>query len=149
MKKTIALSSTFILLASTTLAQTSKDEVLQLLANDGYQKIKVQKTIFGNTKFKALGPNGEREIVLGKGGQILKDRVKTDDEGGDDRSSNRRGYEDEADDHDSDENDDRDDDEGNDRDDDENDDRDDDETDDRDDDEADDRDDDDENDDED
>ena len=98
---TFAYTTTFALLASTAMSQTTRDDVIRTLSDAGYTRIEVSRTFFGNTKFEAYGPNGEREIVLGKGGAILRDDSEADD--GNDSVSGV--YDDEGDDRDDDEND--------------------------------------------
>ncbi len=78
--KTIALSTSFALLASTALSQTTQEDIVRMLTEDGYTRIEIKRTLFGNIKIEGEGPGSEREIVLGKDGTILRDRVELDDE---------------------------------------------------------------------
>lgn len=78
--KTIALSTSFALLASTALSQTTQEDIVRMLTEDGYTRIEIRRTLFGNIKIEGEGPGSEREIVLGKDGTILRDRVELDDE---------------------------------------------------------------------
>ncbi|MGV6840359.1 MAG: hypothetical protein ACWA40_09215 [Planktomarina sp.] len=133
--KSVTYSAAFALLATTALSQTTRDDVISMLTDEGYTKIEIQRTFFGNTKFEAYGPNGEREIVLGKDGTILRDYMDDDedrddgnDEGydEDDRDDDHNDRDDHDDDHDEDDDDHNDDhDDGRDDDDDHNDDHDD------------------------
>ena len=82
--KTILMSATAILMATTALAQSSRDDIIQELTDEGYTRIEITRTLFGNTKFEASGPTAEREIVLGKDGTILRDRTEIEDDDGED-----------------------------------------------------------------
>jgi uncharacterized membrane protein YgcG len=103
--KTVLISTSFALMASTALAQTSKEDIIEQLTQQGFKRIEISRTLFGNTRFEATGPGMEREIVLGKDGTVVRDRSETDDEYDD---------EDDDDDNDDDENDDENDDNEND-----------------------------------
>ena len=83
--KTILISTSFALMASTALAQTSKEDIIAQLTQQGFKRIEISRTLFGNTRFEATGPGIEREIVLGKEGTIVRDRSETDDEYDDER----------------------------------------------------------------
>ena len=89
------MSATFALLATTALSQTTRDDVIQMLSNEGFTRIETSNTLFGNTKFEAYGPLGEREIVLGKDGAILRDHSEDSD---DENSSTTTSRDDESDD---------------------------------------------------
>lgn len=85
--KTIALSTSLTLLATTAFSQTTQEDIVQMLTADGYTSIEIKWTLFGNIKIEGEGPGVEREIVLGKDGTILRDRLErddADDEGEDD-----------------------------------------------------------------
>ncbi len=81
--KTILISTSFALMASTALSQTTRDQVVEELTQQGFKRIEISRTLFGNTRFEATGPGIEREIVLGKDGTVVRDRSETDDEGDD------------------------------------------------------------------
>ncbi|TKZ15420.1 hypothetical protein FAP39_17325, partial [Shimia litoralis] len=83
LKKTLLMGTSFVLMASTALAQTSKEDIVDMLSEQGFTKIEISKTLFGNTKFEAKGTGIEREIVLDKNGTVMRDRTEHDDEGDD------------------------------------------------------------------
>lgn len=78
--KTILISTSFALLASTALAQSSKEDIIEQLKQQGFTKIEISRTLFGNTRFEATGAGVEREVVLSKGGTVMRDRSEKDDE---------------------------------------------------------------------
>lgn len=110
--KTIALSTSFALLASTALSQTTQEDIVRMLTEDGYTRIEIKRTLFGNIKIEGEGPGSEREIVLGKDGTILRDRVELEDEDDDDEDLDDDDDFEDDDDDDSDDEDDSDDDDG-------------------------------------
>ena len=81
--KTILISTSFALMASTALSQTTREQIVEELTQQGFKRIEISRTLFGNTRFEATGPGIEREIVLGKDGTVVRDRSETDDEGDD------------------------------------------------------------------
>lgn len=85
--QTLTISATFALMATTALSQTTRDDVVQMLSNEGYTRIEISRTFFGNMKFEAYGPLGERELVLGKDGAILRDHAEDSSDESDDTSS--------------------------------------------------------------
>ncbi len=78
--KAILISTSFALLASTALAQSSKEDIIEQLKQQGFTKIEISRTLFGNTRFEATGAGVEREVVLSKGGTVMRDRSEKDDE---------------------------------------------------------------------
>ena len=82
--KTIVLSTSFSLLATTALAQNTKQDIVDMLTDEGFQRIEISRTLFGNLRFEAEGPGIERELVLGKDGTVVRDRTEYDDEDDDD-----------------------------------------------------------------
>ena len=101
-KKTIGLTSTFVLMATTALSQTTKQDIIDELTEQGFQRIEITNTLFGNLRFEATGPGIEREVVLGKDGTIVRDRSERDDEF-DDEEDDDEDFDDEDDDEDDDE----------------------------------------------
>ena len=81
--KTILISASFALMASTALAQNTKEDIIEQLTQQGFKRIEISRTLFGNTRFEATGPGIEREIVLGRDGTVMRDRSERDDEGDD------------------------------------------------------------------
>ena len=79
-KTTFGLTTTFMLMATTALSQTSKQDVIDQLTAQGFDKIQISNTLFGNLRFKASGPGIEREVVLDKNGTVVRDRTERDDE---------------------------------------------------------------------
>ncbi|MGR3636151.1 MAG: hypothetical protein ACU0BK_09515 [Shimia sp.] len=73
-------------MTTTALAQSTKQDVIDTLSAQGFSRISVSKTLFGNTRFQAKGAGVEREIVLGKNGTIMRDRTEHDDETDDDET---------------------------------------------------------------
>ena len=71
--KTILISTSFALMASTALSQTTRDQIIEELTQEGFKRIEISRTLFGNTRFEATGPGIEREIVLGKDGTVVRD----------------------------------------------------------------------------
>ena len=96
-KKTMGLTTTFVLMATTALSQTTKQDVIDELTEQGFQRIEITNTLFGNLRFEATGPGIEREVVLGKDGTIVRDRSERDDEY-DDEEDDDRDFDDEDDD---------------------------------------------------
>ncbi|MFK7745503.1 MAG: hypothetical protein AB8B47_10650 [Roseobacter sp.] len=82
--KTILISTSFALMASTALSQTTRDQIIEELTEQGFKRIEISRTLFGNTRFEATGSGVEREIVLGKDGTVVRDRSESDDEYDDD-----------------------------------------------------------------
>ena len=78
--KTILISTSFALMATTALSQSSKEDIIEKLTEQGFKRIEISRTLFGNTRFEATGPGIERQIVLGKDGTVVRDRSETDDE---------------------------------------------------------------------
>jgi uncharacterized membrane protein YgcG len=78
--KTILISTSFALMATTALSQSSKEDIIEQLTEQGFKRIEISRTLFGNTRFEATGPGIERQIVLGKDGTVVRDRSETDDE---------------------------------------------------------------------
>ncbi|MEP2028087.1 MAG: hypothetical protein ABJI96_05195 [Paracoccaceae bacterium] len=76
--KSILLGTTFVLMISTAFAQTSKEEVIERLKEDGFSRIEISPTLFGNTRIEGKGDGVEREIVLGKDGTVMRDRLERD-----------------------------------------------------------------------
>ena len=109
-KTTFGLTTTFMLMATTALSQTSKQDVIDQLTAQGFDKIQISNTLFGNLRFKASGPGIEREVVLDKNGTVVRDRTERDDE--DDEFDNEEDEDDEDDEFDDEENDDEEGDEG-------------------------------------
>ena len=110
---TILISTSFALMASTALSQTTRDQIVEELTQQGFERIEISRTLFGNTRFEATGAGIEREIVLGKDGTVVRDRSERDDEDddeGDDFDDDEGGDDDESGDDEGDD-DDRDDDE--------------------------------------
>lgn len=55
-------------------AQTAEEQVVNQLKRQGYQRIRVARTLLGRTRIVATGPRGSREIVLNPAtGAILRD----------------------------------------------------------------------------
>jgi hypothetical protein len=98
--KTIALSTSFALLATTALSQTTQEDIVRMLTEEGYTRIEIKRTLFGNIKIEGEGPGSEREIVLGKDGTILRDRVELEDDDSDEDDEDLDEDEDEEDDED-------------------------------------------------
>lgn len=90
--KSFATTALVVALAAPAFAQTTKEAVIQELTEQGYTEIKVRKTLFGNYKIEAEGPLGERELVLGKDGTVLRDRSEKndDDDLGDEEDADRK-----------------------------------------------------------
>lgn len=112
LKTKILLGTSFVLMASTALSQTTKDDIVEQLSKQGFTRIEISQTLFGNTKFEATGTGIEREIVLGKDGTVLRDRTEHDDDGEEDDDEDGDDNEDDDDDGDDDGDDGGDDDEG-------------------------------------
>ena len=86
--KMILISTTFALMASTALAQTSKEAIVEELTQEGFTRIVISLTLFRNTRIEATGDGIEREIVLGKEGTVLRDRTERDKDNDDDDDGN-------------------------------------------------------------
>ena len=105
--KTILISASFALMASTALAQSSKESIIEQLKQQGFTRIEISRTLFGNTRIEATGAGIEREIVLGREGTVMRDRSERDDEGDnndDDENSDDEDDDTEADDDENDDN---------------------------------------------
>lgn len=100
MKLKTALLSTSLIFAASLGAAEPYDTAVQNLIAEGYTRITVERTFFGNYRLEAYGNGQEREVVVGKNGEILRDRV--DDDRNDHRGDDR--YEDNYNDHDSNDN---------------------------------------------
>jgi hypothetical protein len=108
-RKTIGMTAYFVLMASTALAQTTKQDVIDEMTAQGFQRIEISNTLFGNLRFRASGPGIEREVVLGKDGTVVRDRFERDDEDDeDDDEEDDDEIDDEDDDEEDDESDERD-----------------------------------------
>lgn len=64
-------------------AQTAEEQVVNQLKRQGYQRIRVARTLLGRTRIVATGPRGSREIVLNPAtGAILRDYEDRSDDNG-------------------------------------------------------------------
>lgn len=85
--KTLTLAATLTLATSAAFAQQTRDDVVQMLSDQGYTRIEVSRTLLGSLKFDAEGNGSQREIVLGRDGTIRRDRTEAGDSAqGDDRT---------------------------------------------------------------
>ena len=78
--KPITIGTAFALMATSALSQTTRAQVVQELANQGYTNIEISRTLFGNTKIEASNASSEREIVLDRNGNVLRDLVESEDD---------------------------------------------------------------------
>jgi hypothetical protein len=86
--KTVLISTTFALMASTAMAQSSKEDIIEQLTQQGLTRIDVSRTLFGETRIEATGQGVEREAVLGKEGTVMRDRSERDDKHDDENDEN-------------------------------------------------------------
>ena len=93
-KNSIGITTTFVLMATTALSQTTKQDVIDELTEQGFKRIEITNTLFGNLRFEATGPGIEREVVLGKDGTIVRDRSERDDEFDDEEDDEEFDHED-------------------------------------------------------
>lgn len=86
--KALNLAAALALMASTAVAQQSRDDIIEMLSEAGYSRIEVSRTFLGSLKFEAKGNGTEREIILGLDGTIRRDRteVQSDADNDDDAS---------------------------------------------------------------
>lgn len=95
MKRRIFLLATCAALAAPgpALAQTAETQVVDQLKRQGFDRIRIGRTLLGRTRIVATGPSGRREIILNPStGAILRDYV--DRSGGDDSGDGNKDPED-------------------------------------------------------
>lgn len=96
-------------------ADSVRDRIVNVLREDGYNEIRVSRTLLGRMRFVATRADAEREIVVNPGtGVILRDYIRFLKRGGrddDDDDDDEDDDDDDEDDDDDDDDDDEDDDE--------------------------------------
>ncbi len=64
-------------------SDTVRDRVIEELTEDGYQEIRISKTLLGRMRFVAIKPRHRREIVVNpRTGVILRDYIQILNNGG-------------------------------------------------------------------
>jgi hypothetical protein len=59
---------------------TTADEVVAQMKADGYTNISVETSLLGRTEIEGEKDGEEREVVLNKAGEILRDEVELESE---------------------------------------------------------------------
>ena len=114
MLRILAISVLIVLapLVASANGDTVRDRVIEELTEDGYQEIRISKTLLGRMRFVAIKPRHRREIVVNpRTGVILRDYIQILNNGGNGSSFGRDDDDDDDDDDEDDDFDDDDDDE--------------------------------------
>ena len=84
----LCLSVAAIASGTAAAAQSFTDSIVAQLRQQGFTRIKVERTLLGRTRIEARGKGGRREIILNpRTGEILRDLWITGTDGGNDSDS--------------------------------------------------------------
>jgi hypothetical protein len=75
-----ALAITAAMLPAFAAGTSTVDEVVAQMEADGYTNISVETSLLGRTEIEGEKDGEEREVVLSKAGEILRDEVELESE---------------------------------------------------------------------
>lgn len=78
----LMLSATVMTLCALPVAAKTLDAIKAEFAAQGLKITEEKSTFLGRLKLEAVGPSGEREVVLTRWGRVLKDEFEFEDENG-------------------------------------------------------------------